>query len=200
MTEHQSPHSELGFDSLRKLVSYYSVMGIPSTASAQEIRSAYRKLSKLYHPDTTQLPSTIALAKFQQLNEAYATLNQPELRSAYDRRLDLQRQAFQAAASTFATLHASPSRQEPKTFHSRHAYLDPDDRPLSAGELFALFILILTFVGCLFLAILVGVTRWGWMGSTAADTAHTLLLGHFKGVTPKFFLLFTLLFCNTLNL
>jgi len=37
----------------------------------------YRQLSKRYHPDTTALPPAIATAKFQQLNEAYATLNNP---------------------------------------------------------------------------------------------------------------------------
>ncbi|HEY9878132.1 MAG TPA: J domain-containing protein, partial [Leptolyngbyaceae cyanobacterium] len=50
--------------------SYYHLLGIKPTASAQQIRRAYRDLSKLYHPDTTELPAEIATDKFQQLNEA----------------------------------------------------------------------------------------------------------------------------------
>jgi hypothetical protein len=43
--------------------------------------------------------------------------------------------------------------------YNSSAYLDPTDRPLSAGEIFALFILGLTFLGCLLLAIAIGLTR-----------------------------------------
>ena len=60
--------------------SYYVLLGLPPSASALEIRRAYRELSKRYHPDTTELPTAIATAKFQQLNEAYATLSNPERR------------------------------------------------------------------------------------------------------------------------
>jgi len=42
---------------------------------------------------------------------------------------------------------------------SKSAYLDASDRPLSSGEIFALFMLVLTFVGCLLLAVAIGLTR-----------------------------------------
>ena len=54
---------------------YYSLLGLHPSASAIEVRRAYRELSKHYHPDTTDLPTTVATAKFQLLNEAYATQN-----------------------------------------------------------------------------------------------------------------------------
>ncbi|GFZ96944.1 J domain-containing protein [Okeania sp. KiyG1] len=55
-------------------VNYYSLLGLHPQASNQEIRRAYRELSKRYHPDTTDMPEALAKAKFQQINEAYATL------------------------------------------------------------------------------------------------------------------------------
>lgn len=132
---------------------YYALLELRPTASAQQIRRAYRELSKLYHPDTTQLPSAIAVAKFQQLNEAYATLSSPERRFAYDLKIGCSRVSV-IQSSTDLNRPASESRKYRST-----AYLDPTDRPLSAGEIFALFILGLTFVGCLVLAAVIGLTR-----------------------------------------
>lgn len=133
---------------------YYSLLGLHPSASAQQIRRAYRELSKLYHPDTTELPSAIATAKFQQLNEAYATISNPERRSAYDRKIGYSRiHVMQAPADLNRPV------SQPRRMYSSSAYLDPTDRPLSPGEVFALFILGLTFVACLVLAIAIGLTR-----------------------------------------
>jgi DnaJ domain len=133
--------------------SYYALLGLHPSASAIEIRRAYRELSKRYHPDTTDLPPAIATAQFQQLNEAYATLSNPERRLAYDHKIGYSR---------ISVIQAPPTLNRPvshKGYTSSSAYLDPTDRPLSPGEIFALFILILTFVGCLLLAIAIGLTR-----------------------------------------
>ncbi len=132
--------------------SYYALLGLHPSASAIDIRRAYRELSKQYHPDTTELPSAIATRKFQQLNEAYATLSNPERRLAYDTKIGYSR---------ISVIQAPPHFQNSsqKGYTSSSAYLDPTDRPLSAGEIFALFILVLTFVGCLLLAVAVGLTR-----------------------------------------
>ncbi|HEY9874188.1 MAG TPA: J domain-containing protein [Candidatus Obscuribacterales bacterium] len=134
--------------------SYYALLGLHPSASALEIRRTYRELSKRYHPDTTELPSKIAIAKFQQLNEAYATLSNPERRTAYDHKIGYSR---------ISVIQAPPNLNrpvsQPEYKHSSSAYLDPTDRPLSAGEIFALFILGITFVVCLLLAIVIGLTR-----------------------------------------
>jgi curved DNA-binding protein CbpA len=131
---------------------YYALLGLHPSASPQQIRRAYRDLSKLLHPDTTTLPPAIATAKFQQLNEAYATVSNPERRVAYDRKIGYSRlHVMQAPADL--NRPASPRR------YSSSAYLDPTDRPLSPGEIFALFILGVTFVACLVLAIAIGLTR-----------------------------------------
>lgn len=129
--------------------SYYAVLGLHPMASVVDIRRSYRELSKRYHPDTTTLPPEEATAKFQQLNEAYATLSNPERRSLYDLKIGYSRYNVIQARSTIV-------RSENE---SNSAYLDPTDRPLSAGEIFALFILGLTFVGCLILVLVVGRLR-----------------------------------------
>lgn len=134
--------------------SYYALLGLHPSASPQEVRRAYRELSKLYHPDTTDLPTTTATTKFQQLNEAYATLSNPERRMVYDQKIRYSRLNVIQAPPNLNT----PVSQARRTYSSS-AYLDPTDRPLSAGEIFALFILGITFLGCLVLAIAIGLTR-----------------------------------------
>jgi DnaJ-class molecular chaperone len=139
---------------IQNQTSYYALLGLHPSALPVEIRRAYRELSKRYHPDTTELPAATATAKFQQLNEAYATLSNPERRVAYDQKIGYSRiNVIQPPPGL-----NSPVNQPQRTYSSS-AYLDPTDRPLSAGEIFALFILGLTFVGCLLLAIAIGLTR-----------------------------------------
>ena len=134
--------------------SYYAILGLHPSASPIEIRRAYRELSKRYHPDTTELPSEKATTKFRQLNEAYAALSNPERRVLYDQKIGYSRLNVIQVPPHFN----SPANQRQRTYSSS-AYLDPTDRPLSAGEIFALFILGLTFVGCILLAIAIGLTR-----------------------------------------
>ncbi|MFP4009487.1 MAG: J domain-containing protein [Spirulinaceae cyanobacterium] len=131
---------------------YYGWLGLHPSASPIEIRRAYREKSKRYHPDTTELPTEIATAKFQQLNEAYATLSNPERRLLYDTRIGYSR---------FNVIQAPPDLDRPQNSPAtpNAAYLDPTDRPLSSGELFALFILGLTFIGCVLLAIGLSLVR-----------------------------------------
>jgi hypothetical protein len=144
--------------------SYYALLGLHPSASPLEIRRAYRELSKCYHPDTTDLPTATATTKFQQLNEAYATLSNPERRVLYDQKIGYSRlNVIQAPPN----LNTPVTQSRPK--YSSSAYLDPTDRPLSAGEIFALFILGLTFVGCLLLAIAIGLTR----GESAFQVSQT---------------------------
>ena len=61
---------------------YYSIMGVARTASQDEIRRAYRKLAKKYHPDVSKEAN--AEAKFKEMQEAYEVLKEPEKRAAYD--------------------------------------------------------------------------------------------------------------------
>ncbi|WP_027256067.1 DnaJ C-terminal domain-containing protein [Leisingera aquimarina] len=61
---------------------YYKILGIAPTAEADEIKRAYRKLARKYHPDINA--TSEAEAKFKDVNEAYEVLKDPERRAAYD--------------------------------------------------------------------------------------------------------------------
>lgn len=61
---------------------YYKVMGLAKTASGDEIKRAYRKLARKYHPDVSK--ESDAEARFKDLGEAYEVLKDPEKRAAYD--------------------------------------------------------------------------------------------------------------------
>ncbi|PKX69235.1 molecular chaperone DnaJ, partial [Latilactobacillus sakei] len=61
---------------------YYDVLGVGRDASDDEIKKAYRKLSKKYHPDINKAPD--AEAKFKEVTEAYEALSDPQKRAAYD--------------------------------------------------------------------------------------------------------------------
>ena len=61
---------------------YYSIMGVTRTASQDEIKRAYRKLAKKYHPDVSKEAN--AEVKFKEMQEAYEVLKDPEKRAAYD--------------------------------------------------------------------------------------------------------------------
>lgn len=62
---------------------YYKSLGVEKTASAEEIKKAFRKLAVKYHPDRNQ-GDTAAEEKFKEINEAYAVLSDPEKRKQYD--------------------------------------------------------------------------------------------------------------------
>jgi len=61
---------------------YYEVLGVPRTASVDEIKDAYRKLAMQYHPDRNKAPE--AEEKFKEISEAYAALSDAEKRRQYD--------------------------------------------------------------------------------------------------------------------
>jgi curved DNA-binding protein len=62
---------------------YYETLGVSKTASEDEIKSAFRKLARKYHPDVAK-DKKAAEEKFKQINEAYEVLSDPEKRRKYD--------------------------------------------------------------------------------------------------------------------
>src|SRR5947207_4744458 len=62
---------------------YYETLGVPKTASEDEVRSAFRKLARKYHPDMAK-DKKAAEEKFKEINEAYEVLSDPDKRKKYD--------------------------------------------------------------------------------------------------------------------
>jgi len=61
---------------------YYAVMGVARDATADQIKQAYRKLARKYHPDVSKEPD--AEQRFKEVGEAYEVLRDPQKRAAYD--------------------------------------------------------------------------------------------------------------------
>ncbi|KTD30022.1 DnaJ C-terminal domain-containing protein [Legionella micdadei] len=70
-------------DQFMEYKDYYKIMGLERGASQDEIKRAYRKLARKYHPDVSKEEN--AEAKFKELGEAYEVLRDPEKRAKYDR-------------------------------------------------------------------------------------------------------------------
>ena len=144
---------------------HYELLQITPEASTPELRQAFRRLSKRFHPDTTELPETEAQEGFRRLQQAYLTLSDPERRRAYDATLRAVTSAERPMPRTTVTVVAAPASLR---------------RPLSGGEWFALLLLALAVVFSLVLGVGLAWARgaellrppsW-WTGS--GQTAQTL--------------------------
>jgi DnaJ-class molecular chaperone len=86
---------------------YYAILGVPKTAAAKDIKSAYRKLARKWHPDANPENTKAAEEKFKDIQEAYEVLGDPEKRSKYD----VLGSDWQRAAQESAHQRSSAGRQ-----------------------------------------------------------------------------------------
>ncbi|KAM0961199.1 hypothetical protein ACFX13_020935 [Malus domestica] len=114
---------EMEGDRIQGSPSYYSVLGVSSDSSTEEIRRAYRKLAMQWHPDRwTRTPCLLGEAKrkFQQLQEAYSVLSDQRKRRMYDAGLyepddEEDEQGFGDFVQEMVSLMAE-SRREAKSY------------------------------------------------------------------------------------
>ncbi len=126
-------------------LSHYALLQLPEEATPEQLRQAFRRLSKRFHPDTTSLPAAQAEQAFQRLQQAYAVLSDPEARRRYDSELRLVRLTAAAAAQAAAAplVPSVPSVR----------------RALSGGEWLALLLLALALVFSLVLGVGLALAR-----------------------------------------
>ena len=72
-------------------MNYYQILNVSTDASSEEIKKSYRKLVKVYHPDTGGDDN-----QFKQLSDAYETLSNPEKRKLYDIKIGVRQDAMDA--------------------------------------------------------------------------------------------------------
>jgi molecular chaperone DnaJ len=95
--------------------SYFAILEVPSGATPEEVRSAYRRLAKEFHPDHYEGGSE----PFRQIQEAYAVLGDPARRRAYEKSL----------------ADVLVKRTAGQTLYSEPEPLIPDDGPVNIGEI-----------------------------------------------------------------
>jgi molecular chaperone DnaJ len=96
--------------------SYFTILGVPSSASSDEIRSAYRRLAKEYHPDRF----TGGSEQFLQIQEAYSVLGDPRKRAKYEQSL----------------LDASMQKPATRRSYAGPEPLIPERRPSDLGRIY----------------------------------------------------------------
>ena len=102
---------------------YYTVLGIPETATQEDVKRAYRNLIRQVHPDSVPNASPYwrraSEEKSKEINEAYGVLSDPHRRSGYDGQLARDRGSYESASSTWsgevdaAPQHLSNVRRAP---------------------------------------------------------------------------------------
>jgi curved DNA-binding protein len=94
---------------------YYKALGIERTASEEEVRKAYRKLARKYHPDVSKEPD--AQARMRDINEANDVLRDKEKRAAYDALADRVAQGYGADAGGRGNYQPPPGWDQGFEFH-----------------------------------------------------------------------------------
>jgi len=154
---------------------HYELLRVAPTASREELRQAFRSLSKRYHPDTTELPADEAERAFRQLRQAYAVLSDPIARQRYDGELGQGPVRLAVAPPPVGAPVPGP-RPAPRQ--------DDVRRALSGGEWLALLLLGLAVLFSLVLGVGLALARgaelvawpswWSGAGPQVSDNSGAL--------------------------
>ena len=87
---------------------YYAILGVRPSASGEEIRGAFRRMSMAYHPDLNKSPG--AAERMKEINAAYDTLSDPAKRAEYDLALDRAARSGAGASSSWRESPSQPRR------------------------------------------------------------------------------------------
>lgn len=131
---------------------FYQILGLTRSASADQIRSAYRELVKQYHPDLFLAPEAKAQAteKLRLINEAYAVLGNPKRREKYDRRfvqIPKEKPRAGAAAASRGAARSRPAavRRHVKKLQLLQHALRLSKKRIAYIAVAAMIVLVLTY-------------------------------------------------------
>lgn len=84
--------------------SLYEILGVPAAATCQEIKSAYRRLARVCHPDVAAIErKDLSADEFMKIHDAYSTLSDPDKRAEYDQKLFQRSRPLSSAYSGYYT-------------------------------------------------------------------------------------------------
>lgn len=102
---------------------YYQILELNRDATPEQIRLAYRRLSKIWHPDVSEADPEVAAEMFSAINEAYRVLSDPDDRENFHRRwshMAVQKrrvtEARMASRSGYKVLHSINEHRKHRTF------------------------------------------------------------------------------------
>ncbi|HEX2489982.1 MAG TPA: DnaJ domain-containing protein, partial [Blastocatellia bacterium] len=131
----------------------YAVLGVNRTATSNEIKSAYRRLARKYHPDVNSDPT--AQSKFAQINEAYHTLIDSERRKTYDRTGAVSSTTYARQSDSAAARAARRAHYQERADHIVNEWLRRErEEERARGK--AVYTTVTLFVSTFFAAITAG--------------------------------------------
>jgi curved DNA-binding protein CbpA len=103
------------------MFNYYKILGVTAGASAAEIKRAYRRLARKYHPD---LNAEARDEQIKRINEAYEILSNSEKRAAYDKSLRLARLQAEKAYLERERLHAQREQERARASEPKMTWME----------------------------------------------------------------------------